>query len=90
MIDHEMEAVTPGLRVGPTVTMERAFDELLIRERLAAGLALFFGVFALALAAVGIYGVTAHHIHGRTAEIGVRRALGAPVRRRARGMIGRI
>jgi predicted permease len=58
-------------------TLSSEIDNTLIRERLLAGLSGFFGFLAVLLACLGLYGVTAFGVTRRTAEIGVRMALGA-------------
>jgi ABC-type antimicrobial peptide transport system permease subunit len=51
-------------------------DAALSQERLVARLSGFFGVLAIILAALGLYGVTSYSVNRRHTELGIRMALG--------------
>jgi ABC-type antimicrobial peptide transport system permease subunit len=67
----------PNLPLVDIYTMEQQISRTLQRERLFAWLCGSFGVLALALCAVGIFGLMSHTTARRTPEIGIRIALGA-------------
>ena len=67
-------------------TQTEQIDETIVNERLFAKLTSFFGLLALGLACVGLYGTMSYTVVRRTNEIGIRMALGA----QKRGVMGMV
>ncbi|MGB8259547.1 MAG: ABC transporter permease [Terracidiphilus sp.] len=70
-------ALYPNVPIEKPMTQQEQFDESYAKQRMFAAMGGFFGLVAVLLVATGLYGTHSFRVNRRTAEIGVRMALGA-------------
>lgn len=80
--------IDPAMAIGDVQTLERLIHNALAPQRVSAGMIAIFGLVALILASVGVFGVMSYTVAKRASEIGVRIALGAGSRDVVRLVLG--
>jgi putative ABC transport system permease protein len=89
LVRAQIASVDGDVQAGPVLSLNETFARRLITPRFNMVLFGAFALVAVALAAVGVFGVIAYSIASRTREIGVRMALGATPQRLVRDVVRR-
>ncbi len=77
MVRRVLNDIDPNLTIVDLRSLDDQVGQNLGQEKLMARLTMLFGLLALVLASVGLYGITSYAVARRTNEIGLRMALGA-------------
>ena len=88
MIRGVVSQMDSNLPIFDVHTQTQLIDQLLFQERMIARLSSFFGLLALVLACIGLYGLLSYEVARRTREIGIRMALGAQQKDVLRFVVG--
>lgn len=89
-LPENIREINKSIFIVRVLSLKTQVDDSLWRERLIATLSAFFGLTALAVAAVGVYGLLAYSVQRRARELGLRIAFGARRRDVARTVCGRM